>query len=598
MPLDATSVSETILPATLLDLRVRVEEDDELSRGTRTQMRWALNAVDKRAVSLLATTTANGSGVEAVLRHLRVHPQGLSIETIINIGTLLRRTVERYVPPEPEPVPTPPAPEPGPAERLLYSVSCRFAGMALRPFLRWLDDVGLAPADVPVDVLRRYETEGAKARHPRQHIANVRSAWNRHAAGGAADWPPIQLAPLPSCRQRRSAHTADLHPDVLRLVGAHYAERIAAHEGPRRARGHRVPPLKASSAMKSMSNLLLYAGALQELGADVSGFATLAELLHPDVAADALDRIADRSVVETSTQAANVASTILALARHTCALPREELEELASFAAELRPDYRGMVDAKIQMLMPLRDRARRRALFELPYRLAREGDRIGGKRGARLVEAAVGLELLLVSCLRVSNVASLHLSRSFVGTPSGTGARAGRRFLSVPSRLVKNGEPSRIELRPETIALIDHFLRVHRPLLVADPAKDDGYLFPARTRDGNVDVGTLRVRVERVVKDRLGLIITPHLFRSLAVMTYLEYRPGDFLTLMKVLGHRRLETLITHYAFIDQEASAAAVQELILHDRRIHAPLRPGSRIGRGAGAPRRRKCDCAEAVQ
>ncbi len=66
----------------------------------------------------------------------------------------------------------------------------------------------------------------------------------------------------------------------------------------------------------------------------------------PDFAARALDSLAGRSTRETGTQAANVASTVSALARHTAALPTEGLGELQSFAAQLRPGTRAWSRAR------------------------------------------------------------------------------------------------------------------------------------------------------------------------------------------------------------------------------------------------------------
>ncbi len=577
MPFDATSVSQTTFPVSLLDLHALVETDPILPEVRRVQTRWALAAIEKRTPTLLSRTHASADGIKAVLRHLRAEPKGLSCATITNIGSFLRRALERHGPP---PAVAVPSPGPGPAEARLSLVQCRFARMALRPFLHWLDEADIVPAAVDRTSLERYATEAAPRRvqHVPQHVAKVRKAWNDQVGLGTEGWPGTILEALPPRRQRLAAHPVDLHPDVLHTVDAHYAGRVAAKKGPRLAEGYELPPLKASSARKSLANLMLYVGALQELGTDTASIETLAELLHPDRARPALNLIARRSAIETGTGSANVASTISALALHSKALPEPQASTLRAFAKRLRPTYTGMVQDKVNRLLPLRDPALRRKLFELPYEMAREGMRAGGKAGARMVETALAMEVLATSCLRVSNVASLHLVRNFVGSPASSTERSGRRFLVVSSSQVKNEEGQEMELRPETIALMDLFVRHHRPALVRDAGRDDGCLFPGRTRQGGLDVGTLRKRVMRAIRERLGLLVSPHLYRSIAVMAYLERRPGDFATLMKLLGHRRLETLIKHYAFIDRAASAKAVQDLILYGRQVEAPLCPGSR--------------------
>ncbi len=141
---------------------------------------------------------------------------------------------------------------------------------------------------------------------------------------------------------------------------------------------------------------------------------------------------------------------------------------------------------------------------------------------------------------------------------------------------MKNSEACRLELPPETAELLREFALHHRPILLRDAEHDAGFLFRGRGRAGRAEVGNLRQRIKRAIQDALGIVMTPHQFRSFAASLYLERCPGDFVTLMHVLGHRRLDTLIRHYAFVDQEAAASAVQRFVLEGRKIHAPLRLG----------------------
>lgn len=600
MPLDITGNSQTTSQATILDLRKLADADASLPSAMRADLRWALNRIAAQAGSLARRLPATYAGVADLLQALRRDPQGLSAASISNIGRLLRRAIDRLSPVDAmagsitSPAVTIAAKSdlpPGPAEALLTVVPDRFARIVLRPFMRWLDATGIAPGAITGDVLARYAANGApqRLRHPRQHCRNVRDAWNCAVNADLPGWPQIAIDPLPDLRVRRSVRPADLDPALLSAIDRHLAARVEAHEGPRRARGHQVPPLKPSSAAKARAGLLLYAGALQDAGIDVAAIRSLSEFLDPDLVARALDILAERSNRQTGTQAANVAATVSALARHTAALPPEDLAELQSFAAQLRPRYEGMVAGKVKTLLLLRDPAKRRALLELPYVIARRGVREGGKRGARLVETALAIELLLVSCLRVSNVASLHLGQSFAGAPPGTRGGRGRHFLLVPSRLVKNSEPCRLELPPETSELLREFTLHHRPILLQDAEADGGFLFPGRGRAGSAEVGNLRQRIKRAIQDALGITMTPHQFRSFAASLYLERCPGDFVTLMHVLGHRRLDTLLKHYAFIDQEAAASAVQRFVLEGRKIQAPLRPGRNRRREASADRAR---------
>jgi integrase len=76
-------------------------------------------------------------------------------------------------------------------------------------------------------------------------------------------------------------------------------------------------------------------------------------------------------------------------------------------------------------------------------------------------------------------------------------------------------------------------------------------------------IATIRVGVERTVRRRLGIHMTPHQFRHFAAKLHLEANPGAYELIRQLLGHKSLRTTTRFYAGPDTRRAGRAHAELI-----------------------------------
>jgi hypothetical protein len=71
-------------------------------------------------------------------------------------------------------------------------------------------------------------------------------------------------------------------------------------------------------------------------------------------------------------------------------------------------------------------------------------------------------------------------------------------------------------------------------------------------------------QIKKVIFERTGLTITVHLFRHIVVKLFLGKHPEGFETMRQHLRHRRMATLTTNYADLQNSAASRHVDRLIL----------------------------------
>lgn len=118
----------------------------------------------------------------------------------------------------------------------------------------------------------------------------------------------------------------------------------------------------------------------------------------------------------------------------------------------------------------------------------------------------------------------------------------------IPGQEVRGFLPRRL------VPLLEEYLHLHRPLIVASP--DPGTLF--LNREGtNLDRQTLTYYVSEIVLKQAGRRMTPHLFRDAFAYAYLEAHPEDYLTLSKCLWHSSVKYTLSVYGCNFDESNGA-----------------------------------------
>ena len=218
---------------------------------------------------------------------------------------------------------------------------------------------------------------------------------------------------------------------------------------------------------------------------------------------------------------------------------------------------RGLTEKNRARLRAFDDLENLLALVRLPGKLVKIAERHPHPyRAAGLVQMAVAIEILLMTGLRINNLASLDIERQLI-RPS---RRKPDLHIVIASDEVKNREPLDFPLPAESVALIQRYLEEFRPRLARNGSTA---LFPGRGRAPKA-LNALRQQIIGVVFQYTGLHVNPHLFRHIGAKSYLDAHPGQHEGARRVLAHRSIETTTAFYTGCETAAAVRHYDETIL----------------------------------
>jgi hypothetical protein len=227
----------------------------------------------------------------------------------------------------------------------------------------------------------------------------------------------------------------------------------------------------------------------------------------------------------------------------------------------------GMTEKHRRRLAVFRDPRHVRDLLLLPYKLLKraEAGSVPPKEAAKLVRAAVAIEMEIMCPIRLQNLSEINVDTDFVRSHAGKKAAV---HLFIPGKRTKNGEDIELELPRQSMDLIDLYLAKYRAHLIEPQYRGGGsrFLFPrpnGTAKAGNV----LADGVCRVMRRELGIAFNMHLFRHLGCFLYLRSHPGQIDVMRRVLGHRDGETTMRFYASIEQSDAFRAFDTHVLKIR-------------------------------
>jgi integrase len=281
-------------------------------------------------------------------------------------------------------------------------------------------------------------------------------------------------------------------------------------------------------------------------------------MVRPELAYRGLKAMLDRKG-GTSGMIHGMAYTLLTIAKHHARLSGEELQKLRVFCSRLKLKRQGMTAKNRARLRQFDDPQLLNRLLLLPEELQREAktQALSPRRAAALVEIALAIELLLMTALRIKNLAALHLDENIQWTRS---SRRGVCHLVVDGRHVKNGEDRDFELEGATVNLLKLYIGRHRASLAPVPCR---WLFARRGGGGPVDPVVLARRITRTIRQRTGLTVNVHLFRALGAKIYLDQNPGGYEVVRRALGHRHLSTLTAAYTGMESISAAKQFDQTV-----------------------------------
>jgi integrase len=544
---------------TLADLLTRLRDDPAVPSLRKTQVASSLRSFARKAAQAPDDIQANAPALRAALATLHPAAARITPKRLANLRSEVQWAVRRYGD----------RPQRPPQPRMTPEWAAWFARLAdrrsrcgLSRFLRFLSGEGIAPeavADPHVAAYRAWLDQDQLGKNPIPAIRMVCASWNR-AVATIPDWPQRPLTVI-KARHAYCLAWTDLPLTLQADVAAWLARLSQADptdlEAPAR-------PLRPTSLKARRFSLLQAISGMVHQGVALTALPNLAAVVAPTQALQAVRFLLARAGGQPSGQAGTVAGVLLMIARHWVKAPADDLKRLVRLHRMAAPPKQGMTRRNRVRLSQFDSPHNVQALLLLPATIAAalpKAEPLAFDVAHRLQTALV-IELLLMVPMRRANLAGLHLDRHLIRQGAG---RQDHWTLVIPSHEVKNGEPIEALLPAETARLLELYLRRARPVLNRAGGR---WLFPGHRATHPKCPDVLLRQVQTLVRDRLGLEVTLHFFRSLAGQLFLNERPGEYETVRRLLGHRQMETTVTHYVGAEAKAAMQRVDAVILGLRR------------------------------
>jgi hypothetical protein len=438
---------------TLGDMRAAIEARGTIPARRKRQLCWALNRTIGLSGHGVADVRADPKTVLRQLEQLSPAMTGLSPRAFANLKSLVRGAFRVF------------------ASRLAPArskIALRGAWAALEArlplrlkrnlsrFMRFAQGMGWAPHEIGDEHIERFaEYLEHEAMLDQAHavLRATRYAWN-HAVDTVPGWPVRRVAP-PPCKRTPYWLRPDERPASLQQQFDDYLHRLG-NPDPFMGQGSRI--LRPSTVVQYRHMLITMASALARSGVPVEELTSIAVLVRPENVERALKFLYERAGSRVSTDVLLIAYRSRRIARDL-GLPEQDcarLDEILAWINRARPTTCGLADKNRRLLEELDDPAFVERLLTLPSKLmaaARQSTRNGPASSS--ARDAVAIEILLTCSMRVGNLIDLRLGQTI--RKYGDGAAA-RWVIDIPGEKVKNGQPLRYTLLPESGQLIEEYL--------------------------------------------------------------------------------------------------------------------------------------------
>jgi integrase len=436
--------------------------------------------------------------------------------------------------------------KPSPAwEALFLKVPSQHDVWKLTQLAQYCCGLDVEPEAVTSEHIRRL-LEALKAEtfinKPHAKVNAMVTVWNK-LARDLDGWPKTHLV-YPRRKEtwtiKLEAFPVSFLADVDRLMARLTNPDPLTGDGP-------AKPLRPASLFHRRFQIQEFASAVVLSGVPIEEIVDLASIVQYDRFKNAIRFLMARFGNQITGNIASIATGMKSIARHHVKLPPKEMEELQALCKRIAGGVERKDSKNKERLEQLEDENNLRLLLMLPTRLAQiaaKGER-SERRRALLIQAALAIEILLHAPMRIGNLSRINIDRHIRRvTVKGRDCL----LISIPGEEVKNGRDLAYELTNEAVKLYDLYLGHYRPTLMVAPSD---HLFPAQD-GGPKRPHTLSSLITVTIKAETGLVIHPHLFRSIAGKIHLMVNPGDFGTVSHAIGDT-IATTMKAYAQHEQK---------------------------------------------
>jgi integrase len=141
------------------------------------------------------------------------------------------------------------------------------------------------------------------------------------------------------------------------------------------------------------------------------------------------------------------------------------------------------------------------------------------------------------------------------------GAMKGNLIIEFNEGELKGNEPASFPIPRDVAGLIRTYWTHFRPL--QDP-QGSPFLFCGRDASRPRNKSSFSTLLTRLVFEKMGLAVNPHLYRHIVHLVVLRKFPGAYALIARVLGHRSIVTTIQNYSHYDGELAMGVYQRLVL----------------------------------
>ncbi len=465
-------------------------------------------------------------------------------------------------------------------QRLMAALPTKRARYGLSRLGRYASARGITPAEVDdamIQALISTVRNESLHRKPNGLHRSVTLIWNEAAQQSGFN---LQRVDVPSFRRsaRRTKWTRlpkAFHEDAdgfLKWCGG--TDVFAANA--------RTRPLARQTIDLRRNQIHAAATALVESGIEPAAIKSLAVLVSNENFKRIMRRRYEMAGRRENVFNSDLAIALLQIGREWVHVKPTALAELKRLVSMVPTPTPGLTSKNKTALRQFDDPVVLRRLYDFPGRLWAEVKRDSKANGQTLTkaQAAIAVAILCYMPIRLQNLAALAFDEHLF-LKDGPG---GISSLELSAAEVKNKTELAFDIpRHLTKILIEYRNRIAPRVIGGRPdrlfVKADG------TPKNQSSVAWL---IRKYLRQRTGILLSPHQFRHLSAKVILDREPGNFETPRQLLGHKSIGTTAKIYAGISTRRAARHHQQLVEDALTATMPGRRQKRIDSLSGSHER----------
>jgi integrase len=546
----------TLLEPSFADAAKAIESAATLPVRTRSQWLWSLRQIAKAMGKPMDSIPARWTSARFPVGRLHHAQVGANAKTLANHKSNVRAALTWFC--NARDIPSRGMLLTSDWQDLRQQLSDGRTRSLLSSLMRYCSARNIAPGAVDEAVLDGYMRYRAETTALASNAAARRAiarAWNG-CVDKVAGWPAHRL--VEPALKVMEGPAWDNFPEGLRTDIKAYL--IGLTRSRHSVHGKRIPPCKPSTIRRCRAELVAAARMAVREGIPIASLASLAALVHPDVAERVLDAYWKADGSEPRTYTIDLGWKLLSLARQVGGLDDADLERLDELRACL-DEYRGggLTEKNKAVIRQVLSGDVWREVVNLPAILMAQARLLKEQapvKAAVIAQLAVAIAILVFAPVRIGNLARIRLDQNLI-KPGGLNAPY---MLVFPKYDVKNRVDLEFLFDDKLTALIDEYVHAFRSMLLR--GSNDLWLFPGEA-GGHKDTKTFSGQITERVEKATGLRITAHQFRHAAAAMWLKQKPGDYETVRRMLGHRNIQTTIKFYCGLETLQANKAFGDMV-----------------------------------